>query len=110
MLILTRKAEQKICIGNSITITVLRVRGNTVRLGIEAPDGVRVLRAELQPLDEVAAQTPPRPVEEPHKASSQERGSGMVTGNVSATTNARCGTPLGAFLTRRNVPALAVAH
>ncbi|GIW90966.1 MAG: hypothetical protein KatS3mg109_1398 [Pirellulaceae bacterium] len=50
MLVLSRKSQQQICIGDSIRITILKIRGRTVRLGIEAPDGVRIVRAELQPL------------------------------------------------------------
>lgn len=47
MLVLTRKLNEEIVIGNDIKITLLRVRGNTVRIGIEAPREVRVARAEL---------------------------------------------------------------
>ncbi len=47
MLVLTRKQRQQIQIGDSITVTVLRTKGNTVRIGIEAPDGVRIMRSEL---------------------------------------------------------------
>ena len=47
MLVLTRKPQEKICIGNDIVITVLRTKGNTVRLGIEAPREMRVLRGEI---------------------------------------------------------------
>jgi carbon storage regulator CsrA len=47
MLVLSRKPEQEIVIGDNIKITVLRVKGNTVRLGIEAPSSIRVLRGEL---------------------------------------------------------------
>jgi carbon storage regulator CsrA len=47
MLVLTRKVSEQIKIGNDIVITVLRVKGQSVRIGIEAPRGVRVLRAEL---------------------------------------------------------------
>jgi carbon storage regulator CsrA len=47
MLVLSRKGEQKIPIGDNITITVLKVSGSVVRLGIQAPQGVRILRAEL---------------------------------------------------------------
>ncbi|MGE3779285.1 MAG: carbon storage regulator [Pirellulaceae bacterium] len=50
MLVLTRKADQKIQIGKDICITILRVRGQSVRIGIEAPHNVRVLRSEL-PVD-----------------------------------------------------------
>jgi len=47
MLVLTRKQQQKIQIGENITVTILRVKGSVVRLGIEAPDDVRILRSEL---------------------------------------------------------------
>jgi carbon storage regulator CsrA len=47
MLVLTRKLGEKVVIGNGITITVVEVQGNRVRVGIEAPDDVRILRAEL---------------------------------------------------------------
>ena len=51
MLVLTRKQQQQIKIGEQITVTILRVKGNTVRLGIQAPREVRVVRSEL-PKDE----------------------------------------------------------
>jgi carbon storage regulator CsrA len=47
MLVLTRKANQQIQIGEGIVITILQVKGNSVRVGIEAPRDVRVLRGEL---------------------------------------------------------------
>jgi carbon storage regulator CsrA len=47
MLVLTRKLQQQIKIGERITVTILRVRGNTVRVGIDAPRDVRVVRGEL---------------------------------------------------------------
>lgn len=47
MLVLSRKQSQQITLGKSITITVLSVQGGRVRLGIDAPASVRVLRAEL---------------------------------------------------------------
>jgi carbon storage regulator CsrA len=47
MLVLTRKPNQQLHIGNDIVITVVKVRGNTIRLGIEAPRDVRILRSEL---------------------------------------------------------------
>jgi carbon storage regulator CsrA len=57
MLVLTRKFQQQIKIGDQITVTILRVKGQTVRVGIEAPRDVRVVRGELPPVGEkVAAQ------------------------------------------------------
>jgi len=47
MLVLTRKQNEKIQIGDQITITILRMKGKAVRLGIEAPSDVNVLRGEL---------------------------------------------------------------
>ena len=47
MLVLTRKLNEKIRIGSSITITVVRLKGKAVRIGIEAPADVNVLRGEL---------------------------------------------------------------
>lgn len=49
MLVLTRKPNQQLHIGNDIVITIVKVRGNTIRLGIEAPKDVRVIRSELEP-------------------------------------------------------------
>lgn len=47
MLVLTRKPQEKIQIGDGITITVIKTKGQGVRLGIEAPAEVPVLRGEL---------------------------------------------------------------
>ncbi len=47
MLVLTRKQQQEIQVGGTIKITVLKIKGQTVRLGIEAPQSVRVMRGEL---------------------------------------------------------------
>ncbi|MEX0936445.1 MAG: carbon storage regulator [Pirellulales bacterium] len=49
MLVLSRKASQRIKLGESIVVTVIRVSGEKVRLGIEAPADVLVLREELEP-------------------------------------------------------------
>jgi carbon storage regulator CsrA len=47
MLVLTRKAGEKIRIGDNITITVCELEGNKVRIAIEAPRHIRILRNEL---------------------------------------------------------------
>jgi len=47
MLVLTRKQNEKIQIGDQITIKVLKMKGKTVRLGIEAPPEVSVIRGEI---------------------------------------------------------------
>jgi carbon storage regulator len=48
MLVLNRKTGEKILVGDEITITVLEVQGNRVRIGIDAPLSVSILRSELQ--------------------------------------------------------------
>ena len=49
MLVLTRKLMEKLFIGDDICVTVVRLEGGQVRLGIEAPRNVSVVRAELVP-------------------------------------------------------------
>jgi carbon storage regulator len=49
MLVLSRKESERIKLGESIVVTVIRVAGDCVRLGIEAPSDVLVLREELEP-------------------------------------------------------------
>ncbi|MBM4004426.1 MAG: carbon storage regulator [Planctomycetes bacterium] len=48
MLVLSRKESERIRLGNSIVVTVVRVSGDKVRLGIDAPPDVLVLREELE--------------------------------------------------------------
>ncbi len=50
MLVLSRKETQRIRLGDDIVITVVRIGGDKVRLGIEAPREMLVLRDELEPL------------------------------------------------------------
>ena len=47
MLILTRRVGESVMIGEDVTITVLRVKGNQVRLGVNAPRTVSVQREEI---------------------------------------------------------------
>ena len=61
MLVLTRKADEQILIGNEIKITLVRVRGNSVRIGIDAPKHIHVVRGELAAKD--TADTPDLTVE-----------------------------------------------
>jgi len=48
MLVLSRKESQRISLGDEIVITILRLGGEKVRLGIEAPKDMLVLRDELE--------------------------------------------------------------
>ncbi len=47
MLVLTRTPDQSLRIGDDITVTVVQVRGNQVKLGIEAPSHIPVHREEI---------------------------------------------------------------
>ena len=47
MLILTRQENQSIMIGDNVEITVVEVRGGKVRIGIDAPSEVQILRKEI---------------------------------------------------------------
>lgn len=47
MLVLSRKVGEVIAIGDKINITVVEVKGNQVRLGIEAPQDLRIYRQEV---------------------------------------------------------------
>ena len=68
MLILTRRPGERVVIGDEILVTVMAVSGHTVRLGIEAPQGIPIYREEiwLAVMEEnraaaAAAPTPCRP-------------------------------------------------
>ena len=54
MLVLTRKSEQKIIIGKDIVITILKVQGDQVSIGIKAPRKTPIYRQEL--LEEIEAE------------------------------------------------------
>ena len=47
MLILSRRSTESVKVGDRVTVTVLRVKGNQVRLGIDAPKSVAVHREEI---------------------------------------------------------------
>jgi carbon storage regulator len=48
MLVLSRKESQRIRLGDSIVITIVKISGDKVRVGIDAPSSVLVLRDELE--------------------------------------------------------------
>lgn len=47
MLILTRKPSESVIIGDDITVTILQIHGNQVRIGVTAPKEVNIRREEL---------------------------------------------------------------
>ena len=47
MLVVTRKIGERIVIGDNVTITVVRIAGGMVRIGIEAPSNYSIVRREL---------------------------------------------------------------
>jgi carbon storage regulator len=49
MLVLSRREHERIKLGDAIVVTVVRVSGDRVRLGIEAPSEILILRPELEP-------------------------------------------------------------
>jgi carbon storage regulator len=49
MLVLSRKLGEKILIGDSIVLTVVKIDRNQIRLGIEAPSDVAIYREEIAP-------------------------------------------------------------
>lgn len=60
MLILTLKKDEKFLIGDKITVMVVGVRGNQIRLGIEAPVDLLVLREKLTDGKKMGTSYPPR--------------------------------------------------
>jgi carbon storage regulator len=59
MLVLSRKESQRIRLGDSIVITIVKISGDKVRVGIDAPADVLVLRDELEARDDRASEGPP---------------------------------------------------
>jgi carbon storage regulator len=52
MLVLSRREQERIKLGDSIIVTIIRVSGERVRIGIEAPPEIVVVRDELPPCKE----------------------------------------------------------
>lgn len=50
MLILSRRESERVYLGDDIVLTIVRVNGDKVRIGVEAPPNVKILRNELENL------------------------------------------------------------
>ena len=48
MLILSRRESERVYLGDDIVLTIVRVNGDKVRIGVEAPSNVKILRTELE--------------------------------------------------------------
>jgi carbon storage regulator len=57
MLVLSRRESERLKLGDSIILTIVRVSGDKVRLGIEAPADLLVLRDELEPFAQPTDET-----------------------------------------------------
>ena len=98
MLVLSRKKSEQIQIGENITITVLRVKGSAVQIGVDAPNNVKILRSEL------SFDPPANPAQStPNRASSSSAScSGAATAVVEAPAAQRTATaPSSALSTTR---------
>lgn len=69
MLVLSRKVDEGLHIGNDIHVKVLEIKRGRVRLGVEAPRGTSVLRDELERLEDI----PARPIANGAAEASAER-------------------------------------
>ena len=67
MLVLSRRETERVRLGDKIVLTIVRVSGDKVRLGIEAPADVLVLRDELQPHGESATDANPESQDLPQR-------------------------------------------
>ena len=95
MLVLSRKQDQWIHIGDNVRIKVQLIKGNNVRIGIEAPKEVKVLRGELEPYsNEIVLET-----ERPKEV--DKSGAKSVRAKAPSTHQLNPASPLGDFI-RRN--------
>lgn len=99
MLVLTRKTDEQILIGNDIKITLIRVRGNSVRIGIDAPRDVRIVRGELEVFDsksdaveEIQLSDREQPFAHPQPLVADRPSLGPKRGPKNRIVEAECGT------------------
>jgi carbon storage regulator len=104
MLVLARKTQQQIQIGLHITITILEVKGHSVRVGIEAPRDVNVFRTELAVrIARERANSTGAPAEK-RDAPQAAAGSTAADGGASEDPSVRCRAPRVVPAPRRKHP------
>jgi carbon storage regulator len=109
MLVLSRRTGEQLVIGEGITLTILKVCGEQIRIGIEAPPAVQIRRGELPPRPHTPREPRPRPRRNGDKRSG---GSRFTHFNVSANPKLPAVVvdasnrirPLAAKLLARRVP------
>lgn len=95
MLVLTRKQDEQILIGDDVVITVIKIRNNQIRLGISAPRDVRVLRGELEAkVTEVTID-----LDDNRPVSVLSGTINTSSGKVALESSSHSRSPLGAFFT-----------
>lgn len=65
MLVLSRKVGERILIGDNIAITIVRVAQGSVRIGVDAPDNLNVVREEVKAPNQAEGESKDSPVKEP---------------------------------------------
>lgn len=65
MLVLSRKQNEKVIIGGNIVVTIVQIKQNQVRIGIQAPDNVEILREELVPTEDLPEAPANPPMQHP---------------------------------------------
>jgi carbon storage regulator len=103
MLVLTRKQSETIQIGDSITVTVLRMKGKAVRIGIQAPHEYNVIRGELAfelanatAGDDISAEEQDLPTLK-HKSRIRENRNDSWSTEAKTTLESAVGTAAGAW-------------
>lgn len=86
MLILTRRVGETVMIGNDVTVTVLGVKGNQVRIGVNAPRDVAVHREEI--FERIKREGQDGAAESRTTTTASTRGAGRSSGNGYATNGA----------------------
>jgi carbon storage regulator len=76
MLVLSRKLNETILIGTNIRIKVVGISGNQVRIGIDAPGDIKVMREEL--LSRRSEDLEPRPSTQPRRNTARPRAAAVI--------------------------------